>query len=93
MDQVADPLWACPVARGYETDLRTVPRVASLIEELTGVRYHPGHVWRLLDSNAFSCPRPERRAVERNLKALRRWKLVEWPAKSSELASSLTNAG
>jgi transposase len=78
--QVTQALLAGPVAHGYKTDLWTLPRVADLIEELTGVRYHPGHVWRLLGASGFSCQRPERRAIERDEKAIRRWKRVEWPA-------------
>src|SRR5688572_21035303 len=41
-------LRAGPAAHGFRTDLWTLPRVAALIERLTGVRHHPGHVWRLL---------------------------------------------
>lgn len=78
--QVTEELLAGPGAHGYKTDLWTLPRVAGLIEDLTGVRYHPGHVWRLLGASGFSCQRPERRAVERDEKAIRRWKRVEWPA-------------
>jgi transposase len=78
--RVTEELLAGPAAQGYKTDLWTLPRVAALIENLTGVRYHPGHVWRLLGANGFSCQRPERRAVERDEKAIRRWKRVEWPA-------------
>lgn len=73
-------LLAGPAARGYKTALWTLPRVADLIEDLTGVRYHPGHVWRLLGANGFSCQRPERRAVERDEQAIRKWKRVAWPA-------------
>ncbi len=36
-----------PQALGYETALWTAPRVARLIAQLCGVRYHPAHVWRL----------------------------------------------
>jgi transposase len=99
MDLVADALVTGPAAQGYKTDLWTLPRVATLIEELTGVRYHPGHVWRLLDASGFSCQRPERRAVERNEEAIRHWKRVQWPAlrrkptKSSKSSSSSTKAG
>ena len=78
--QVTDALLAGPAARGYKTDLWTLPRVAALIEELSGVRYHPGHVWRLMGASGFSCQRPERRAVERDEKAIRRWQRVAWPA-------------
>jgi transposase len=78
--QVTEALLAGPAAQGYKTDLWTLPRVAALIEDLTGVRYHPGHVWRLMGASGFSCQRPERRAVERDEKAIRRWQRVEWPA-------------
>jgi transposase len=37
-----------PEQLGYETPLWTCPRVAHLIEHEFGVRYHPGHVWKLL---------------------------------------------
>lgn len=78
--QVTEALLAGPSAHGYKTALWTLPRVASLIEDLTGVVYHPGHVWRLLGASGFSCQRPERRAVERDEKAIRRWSRTEWPA-------------
>ena len=74
-----EALLAGPVSRGYKTHLWTLPRVAALIKELTGVEYHPGHVWRLLGDNGFSCQRPERQAVERDETKIRRWKRVEWP--------------
>jgi transposase len=84
--QVSEALLAGPTAHGYKTALWTLPRVAALIEDLTGVRYHPGHVWRLLGASGFSCQRPERRAVERDEKAIRRWQRVEWPALKKRLA-------
>ena len=33
---------------GFPTDLWTLPRVATVIERLTGVHYHAGHVWYIL---------------------------------------------
>jgi len=78
--QVTEALLAGPVTHGYKTALWTLPRVAALIEDLTGVSYHPGHVWRLLGASGFSCQRPERRAVERDEKAIRRWQRTDWPA-------------
>ncbi len=35
-------------ANGYSTELWTLRRVAEVIERMTGVDYHPGHVWRIL---------------------------------------------
>jgi transposase len=80
-------LLAGPAAQGYKTALWTLSRVTDLIASLTGVQYHPGHVWRLLGASGFSCQRPERRAVERDEKAIRRWQRVAWPALKKRLAS------
>ena len=78
--QVTQALLKGPRSQGYKTDLWTLPRVAALIEKLSGVNYHPGHVWRVLGSLGFSCQRPERRAIERNDKKVRIWKRQSWPA-------------
>ena len=77
--QVVDALLLGPAAQGYQTQLWTLPRTADLIESLTRVRYHPGHVWRILGDLGFSCQRPERRAIERNEEAVRQWKRTKWP--------------
>jgi len=86
--KVTAALLAGPVAQGYKTNLWTLPRVALLIKDLTGVSYHPGHVWRLLGASGFSCQRPERRAVERDEKAIRKWQRVEWPALKKRLGNN-----
>jgi len=78
--QIVTALLQGPAAQGYQTQLWTLPRTADLIEGLTGVRYHPGHVWRILGDLGFSCQRPERRAIERNDKEVRHWKRTQWPA-------------
>jgi transposase len=68
-------------AHGYANDLWTLKRVAALIEQVTGVSYHPNHVWRILhDKLAWSCQRPARRAVERNDDAVAHWVKNTWPA-------------
>src|SRR6266540_7143762 len=33
-------------ANGFDTDHWTLARITSVIEQLTGVGYHPGHVWK-----------------------------------------------
>jgi transposase len=77
--QIIDALLEGPVARGYRTHLWTLPRVALLIEDLTGVSYHSGHVWHLLRTLNFSCQRPTRRAIERDEKKIAHWKRYTWP--------------
>ncbi len=67
-------------ANGYVTDLWTLPRVAEVIERVTGVSYHPGHVWYLLrDQLGWTWQRPARRAVERDDEAIERWIKQRWP--------------
>lgn len=68
-----------PEALGYDTSLWTARRVAHLIEDVCGVRYHPGHVWRLLRQLGWSCQRPTGRALERDEEAIRQWKKKRWP--------------
>jgi transposase len=91
-------LLAGPERQGYETSLWTSERVAELIEREFGVRYHPGHVWKILVSLGWSCQRPVGRALERNEEAIRHWKKVSWPnikkkpKKSGERSSFSTKA-
>lgn len=67
-----------PVASGYSSDLWTLQRVAEVIEKLTGVTYHPGHVWKILTGLGWSRQRPARRALERDDAAIEHWARVEW---------------
>jgi len=67
-------------AHGLGTDLWTLPRVAAVIEGVTGVRYHPGHVWRILGALGWSLQRPARRARERDEEAVQQWISQRWPA-------------
>jgi transposase len=69
-----------PEAIGYETPLWSCPRVAHLIEHEFGVRYHEGHVWKVLVSLGWSPQRPTGRARERNEEGIRTWKKKTWPA-------------
>jgi transposase len=68
-----------PSARGYETELWTTSRVADLIDQECKVRYHPAHVWRILQELGWSCQRPARRALERDEEKIERWKKQRWP--------------
>ena len=68
-----------PRAHGYDTELWTLQRVAALIEEQSGIDFHPGHVWRVLKQLGWSCQRPTGRALERDEAAIRQWKRRRWP--------------
>ena len=69
-----------PVAFGYATAFWTLPRVAEVIERVTGVGYHPGHVWRVLRKLGWSRQKPTTRARERDEQAIVRWVKTTWPA-------------
>ena len=78
--KVAEALAEGAEANGYFSDLWTLPRVAEVIEHVTGVAYHPGHVWYVLrDQLGWTWQRPARRAVERNDEAIERWVKKRWP--------------
>ncbi|PYT51291.1 MAG: IS630 family transposase [Acidobacteria bacterium] len=78
--QLEKLLVAGPERLGYETPLWTCPRVAHLIEQEFDVRYHDGHVWKILVGLGWSPQRPEGRARERNEEQIRHWKKNVWPA-------------
>lgn len=69
-----------PEALGYQTPLWTCPRVAHLIEQQFGVRYHEGHVWKVLIGLGWSPQRPTGRARERDEQRIRVWRKKTWPA-------------
>jgi transposase len=67
-------------AHGFDTDHWTLARVTTVIEQLTGVGYHRGHVWKLLRHRLhYRLQRPARRAIERDERAIARWVAEDWP--------------
>jgi transposase len=77
--EVARALEKGPRANGFATELWTLARVAEVIEKVTGVTYHPGHVWRVLRQMGWSRQKPARRAAERNDEAIEQWVNERWP--------------
>jgi transposase len=68
-----------PGKHGYRTDLWTLARVAEVIATHFGVQYHPSAVWHILRALRWRCQKPERRARERDEKAITAWREQEWP--------------
>jgi transposase len=66
-------------ANGFDTDHWTLARITTVIQRLTGTRYHPGHTWKLLRRMGWRLQRPARRAVERDEQAIARWVAEDWP--------------
>lgn len=67
-------------AHGFQTDLWTLPRVAKGIEQLTGIHYHPGHVWKILQAMRWTIQKPATQARECNPQKVKRWLKETWPA-------------
>ena len=64
---------------GYAEDYWTLDRIAQLIWQLFGLRYHPSGVWHLLHRLGWSCQKPQRRALQRDDEAIEHWKRYSWP--------------
>lgn len=80
LQRIRQALLAGALAHGFEQDLWTLERIATVIERVTGVRHHPGHVWYLLrDRLGWSPQRPARKAVERDEDAVTAWIDNDWP--------------
>jgi transposase len=67
-------------AHGFQTDLWTLPRVATMIERLTGEHYHPGHVWKILKAMRWTLQRPATPERECNPQNVKHWLKQTWPA-------------
>lgn len=68
------------LSQGYATELWTLPRIGRLIESEFGIAYSDSQVSRILSAMGWSCQRPEKRALQRDEKAIRAWKQRRWPA-------------
>jgi transposase len=77
--QLTRILLAGAVSCGYATDLWTQKRVARVIEDRLGIRYHRNHMWRLLQDLGWSVQKPTKRSRERDEKAIAHWKRYVWP--------------
>jgi transposase len=67
------------IRAGYATDLWTLDRIRQQIWKHFHIRYHPGHVWRILRDLGWSSQKPERRPIQRDEAAIRHWRRYRWP--------------
>jgi len=77
--RIPEFLWHGAEAYGFRGDVWTRARIARVIEEEFGVRYHKGHVGRLLQELRWTPQVPIRRALQRDEEAIRRWRSDVWP--------------
>jgi len=88
IQQVAKALRQGARAHRFDTDLWTLPRVAMVIERVTGVRYHPGHVWKILGAMNWTLQRPGKQARERDQRKVDLWLKERWLAVKKTLHNS-----
>jgi transposase len=72
-------LWHGPEAYGFRGEVWTCARIARVIEEEFGVRYHKGHVSRLLHELRWTPQVPVTRALQRDEEAIAQWRAEVWP--------------
>jgi transposase len=76
---IPDFLWHGPEAYGFRGEVWTCARVAQVLEEEFGVRYHKDHVGRLLMALGWTPQIPITRAIQRDEEAIERWQAEVWP--------------
>jgi transposase len=76
---IPELLWHGPEAYGFRGQVWTCARIAEVIEEEFGVRYHKDHVSRLLKDLRWTPQQPIKRAIQRDEEAIRRWREEVWP--------------
>jgi transposase len=76
---IPDFLWHGPEAYGLRGEVWTCARVAQVIAEEFGVRYHKGHVARLLAALCWTPQVPITRAIQRDEQEIQRWRVETWP--------------
>ena len=72
-------LWHGAEAYGFRGEVWTCARVAKVIEEEFGIRYHKDHVSRLLKELRWTPQVPIKRALQRDEQKIEDWRRRVWP--------------
>lgn len=78
-EHLADIVDSGPVAYGLQSGVWTSPIIRQVIEEQFAVRYHPGHVRKILKAIGFSVQRPTTRLVQADPKQQNKWVRYTYP--------------
>lgn len=68
-----------PEQFGFRTNLWTLERITEVVRKIFGVKYHPAHMWKILQRMGWSPQKPTTSARERDDEAVQRWLEEEWP--------------
>ena len=78
--RIPELLQRSPTRYGCQGEVWTGKRVAVLLWEEFGVRYHPAHLSRLVRAVGCRLRKPVRRASQRDEAAIAAWRAERWPA-------------
>ncbi len=79
-EQLHSMLTQSAEAFGFVGAVWTTKRIAAIIHEHFGVRYHPAHVSRLVRALGQSVQVPVTQAIQRDEAAVQEWHEQRWPA-------------
>src|SRR5205823_6565245 len=68
-----------PTEHGFPTALWTGPRLAHLIAQEFGIRFHPGYLSSWLRDRGFTPQKPQRVPRQRDPEAIAAWLESDWP--------------
>lgn len=78
-----------PIAYGYVSGLWTSIRIADVIDQEFGIRYHPGHVRKLLSDFGFSVQSPKRVLALADKEKQAKWVSETYPTVKKKLATKM----
>ncbi|MCA9097238.1 MAG: winged helix-turn-helix domain-containing protein [Planctomycetaceae bacterium] len=73
-----DPAGGCSDSR-FRDRLVDAQANRQVIRREFGVKFHVGHVWKVLSQMGWSCRRPKRKSRERNEVGIKSWVRYSWP--------------
>ena len=68
-----------PAAHGFQQAFWTLALVGELLQKQFNICYQQTQVWRIMHELGFSCQKPKRQALQRDEKAIKRWRTHTWP--------------
>ena len=68
-----------PLKLGFATDLWTGPRLAHLIQQEFGIRFHPQYLNAWMRDRGFTPQKPQRVPRGRDPDAIAEWLATQWP--------------
>jgi transposase len=62
-----------PLAFGYQTNLWTLSRLASVMKKVTKVKFSGVWTWNIVRSLGFTCQKPQVKAKQQDKQAIKEW--------------------